>query len=214
MLSKEQIEKNKEEFLSLVESIDETRARGAVRKDLLLRQLKESDFFYAPASQGHHGSFCGGLCDHSLKVSRNLIKLCETFGFNYDPDTLKIVGLFHDFSKMNYYVHEVKNKKVYSDHGSKQDSQGKYDWIQVDGYSVRNSADRFMIGNHEANSVYMVDSFIALTQQEYCAILNHHGGSGYDSSKAFPCELWRKCPLSLLIYQADCLASFVQEDYE
>ena len=211
MISKEQIEKNKARFLELVNSIN----REGMKKDLLIRQLTESDFFYAPASMNHHGCYSGGLCEHSLNVYDNLSKLVADF---YDEEayyeSVKIVALFHDFSNMNYFVHDVKNKKVYSDHGQKQDSQGKYDWVQVDGYSKRDYKSRFMIGNHEANSAYMTDSFIPLTQEEYCAILNHHGGMDSAPLTSNICELWGKYPLSLLLHQADCIASFMQESDE
>lgn len=32
----------------------------------LLKWLEESDFFTAPASHAYHGSYIGGLCEHSI----------------------------------------------------------------------------------------------------------------------------------------------------
>ena len=106
------------------------------------------------------------------------------------------------------------NKKVYSDTGSKSDSMGKYDWVSVQGYVSKNVKDRFMIGNHEENSAFMTNTFIPLTDEEYCAILHHHGSVGYDSTKQNPADFWIKYPLSLLLYQADCTATFIQENNE
>ena len=210
MLTNEQIEQNKIRFLSLVETID----RDGMDKSMLLRQLKESDFFYAPASVSHHSSYPGGLCEHSLRVFDNLVKLVNDFYGDADTNdslrnTVKIISLFHDFSKMNYYTTEIKNKKVYSETGTKQDSSGRYDWVQVNGYYVKPAEERFGIGTPAENSVYMINTFIPLTQMEYAAILNH-----LEHDEVAVLSMWKKYPLSLLLHQADCIASFIQESYE
>lgn len=216
MLTETQIIINKEKFLTIVNGIE----REGMNKDLLIKQLTQSDFFFAPASANYHCSYKGGLCEHSLNVYNNLIKLYSTFFKNGESltkdelDKIAIVSLFHDLSKMNYYTAEVKNKKVYSENGSKFDSMGKYDWVSVQGYVSKNVKDRFMIGNHEENSAFMINTFIPLTDEEYCAIIHHHGSVGYDSTKQNPADFWCKYPLSLLLYQADCIAAFVQENNE
>jgi len=140
-----------------------------------------------------------------------LCKLASMFYENISEDSLKIVALFHDFSKMNFYISEIKNKKVYSDNGKKEDSNGKYDWVSFQGYGYKDVKDRFMIGNHEENSAYMTNAFIPLTVEEWCAIMHHHAGLGIDSTKQNPADYWTKFPLSLFLYQADCIAAFVQE---
>ena len=60
MLSQEEILANKNEFLSLVNSIK----RDGMRLDDLLDYLENSDFFYAPASTKYHAAYEGGLCEH------------------------------------------------------------------------------------------------------------------------------------------------------
>jgi len=210
MLDKNEIENNKERFLYLVNSIE----RPGMDKELLVKQLIQSDFFTAPASTNYHCSYPGGLCEHSLDVYDNLCKLVKSFSFDVDSDTLKIVALFHDFSKMNCYVEDVKNKKHYNENGSKEDSVGRYDWESYKSYTYKDFKNRFMIGNHEENSVFMINTFIPLRVDEYCAILHHHGGLGNDSTKQNPIELWKKYPLSLFLYQADCISSFIQESNE
>lgn len=47
--------------------------------DELLKWLEESDFFNAPALHAYHGSYIGGLCEHSLNVydeTQRLLKAC------------------------------------------------------------------------------------------------------------------------------------------
>ena len=209
MITEKEKNKNKETFLDLVRSIN----RPNMNKELLIKQLTESDFFDAPASTQHNNSFEGGLCKHCLNVYRNLVTLCHQFYFFDESlsDSIKIVALFHDFSKMNYYTGEIKNKKVYSDKGSKSDSMGKYDWVSVPGYTVKPADQRFCIGTPAENSAYMVNTFIPLTFEEYSAILNVNGGMTKDDS---PIDMWKKHPLSLLLHQADCIAAFIQENNE
>ena len=213
MLLDSEINANKTRFLSLVNDIN----REGMNKELLIRQLTESDFFYAPASANYHGNYPGGLCEHSLKVYDNLCKLISMFDPNKfgEPeylDTLKIISLFHDFSKMCFYTTEVKNKKVYSENGSKKDSMGNYDWVSVQGYGYRDIKDRFLIGNHEENSAFMINSFIPLTPEEWCAISHHHAGFATDSTKQNPADYWIKFPISMFLHQADCLATFIEEE--
>jgi hypothetical protein len=207
MLTEEKLLWNKERFLDLVGSIE----REGMNRDLLYRQLTESDFFTAPASSKYHGNYPGGLCEHSLNVYDNLCALTSMYYRDVPEDSIKIVALFHDFSKMNFYTTEVKNKKVYSDKGKKTDSSGKYDWESVIGYGIRDLQNRFMVGNHEENSAFMINSFLPLSVEEWCAIMHHHASLGMDSTKQNPAEYWTKFPLSLLLYQADCIAAFIQE---
>ena len=67
MLTKEQIEQNKQTFIDLIRSIERD-----FDKDKLLNWLENSDFFYAPASTRYHSNFEGGLCAHSLSVYYSL----------------------------------------------------------------------------------------------------------------------------------------------
>ena len=74
MLSKEQIEQNKQTFIELINSIERD-----FNKEKLINWLENSDFFYAPASTKYHSNFEGGLCSHCLSVYYSLEALCNTF---------------------------------------------------------------------------------------------------------------------------------------
>ena len=60
------------------------------------------DFFSAPASTRFHGSYPGGLCEHSLNVydclcdylSRPRVK--EEYGLEFSDESVAIVALLHD----------------------------------------------------------------------------------------------------------------------
>ena len=58
----------KEEFLALLRSVDRE------GMDELINFIEKSDFFKAPASTRFHGSYEGGLLEHSLNVYK---LLCE-----------------------------------------------------------------------------------------------------------------------------------------
>ena len=76
----------------------------------------ETDFFKAPASTRYHGSYEGGLLEHSLNVYERLMWEMEKLigrGWEeiYSPETIAIVALFHDLCKIDRYVLVEKWRK-------------------------------------------------------------------------------------------------------
>ena len=102
----------KEEFIKIY--TENIKRKGA---DKLLEYLEKSDFFTAPSSTRYHGSYEGGLVEHSVNVyhclkdylSRPRVK--ETYGMNYSEESIAIVALLHDLCKINFYTTELRNKK-------------------------------------------------------------------------------------------------------
>lgn len=205
MLDKDMIQKNKEEFRNLVLTID----RNNANIEGLLETLENSDFFIAPASTKYHGAFEGGLCRHSLDVYLILDNLIHMNNLEYDRTSIIITSLFHDISKMNYYETTYMNKKVYSDNGSKYDAGGKYDWISERGYKIIDVKNRFIYGNHEQTSEYMIRRFIPLTLEESISILHHHGGMGFDSTQLDISLIYQKYPLALMLHLADMTCAYL-----
>ena len=218
-LTELEIQQNKNRFIDLVRSIE----RQGVDTEGLIAQLEGSDFFDAPASAMYHNAFQGGLCAHSLNVYDCLKKLCRAFYTPEDPatgelcemecpyseDSIRIVSLFHDFDKMNKYERTSFNKKVYSPTGSKYDELGKFDWVSVPGYKKKEDKDVFTIGTHGENSVYMTETFIPLSTEEHCAILNHH--SKYDNPNLNTTGIYNKYHLACLLHVADMTATYIME---
>ena len=210
MLTEEMIQENKEKFIELVKSI----SREGMNLTRLLAQLENSDFFTAPASAMYHNAFKGGLCLHSLNVYKTLYDFAAALwpagcDCPYDDDTLKIVALFHDFDKMNKYEPTVMNKKVYSDAGTKYDQMGKYDWVSVPGFKRKDASECFVFGTHGENSAYMTETFIPLTTEEHCAIMNHHGI--YDNKDLNITPIFNRYSLACLLHLADMAATYIQE---
>lgn len=197
-----------EEFEALLRS---TRRDGI---ESLIDYIRRSDFYTAPASTRFHSCHEGGLLEHSMNVYRCLKNKADlAIWKEYIKgigDSLIITGLLHDLCKTNYYVVEMKNKKVYSDHGKKSDSNGRFDWEAVPGYTVE---DKFPYG-HGEKSVMMVEQFIRLKPVERYMIRWHMGFTE-------PKELWntlgdaiKKYPAILALHEADLESTYLLEEEE
>jgi len=98
-LSETQILSNIETVTKLIDGFPEWR-RKPVKK--MFEEIG-SEYSLAPASsrEEFHGCFPGGLCDHSLRVTRNLRKLSQTLAPGLQPDhVLNFLGLMHDLGKI------------------------------------------------------------------------------------------------------------------
>lgn len=211
------------ELIERYESLLKSTNRDGI--DKLIEFIRKSDFYTAPASTRFHNCHEGGLLEHSLNVYDclyNKVKSTDVFKKAlsdsakefWDTDefekTIVIVALLHDLCKMFMYEVEMKNKKIYSDHGSKKDNQGHYDWESVPGYTVN---DRVPYG-HGEKSVMMIEQFITLTKEERFAIRWHMGFTE-------PKENWntlnaaiRMYPLILAVHEADLEATYMLEKEE
>ena len=97
---------NKERFLELCSKVN----RDGI--DDLVKYLESSDFFYAPASTRFHGSYAGGLLEHSLNVYDELVRLLAAYPeVQASEESVIIVSLFHDLCKVNMYGTEKRNRK-------------------------------------------------------------------------------------------------------
>ena len=199
----------REEFIGLINSIE----REGFKKEELLRKLETSDFYTAPASTRYHNCFEGGLLDHSLNVYYNLRSLVERKNLQdkISEDSIKIVGLLHDMAKINFYKIDYKNEKQYSEAGTKRDEGGRFDWVATKAYAVIDDDERFLFGNHEQTSEYMIRTFVPLTYVESVAILHHHGGMGADCAKDNISAIYNRYPLAALLHMADMLSTYIDE---
>ena len=204
------IEENKYRFINLLRKITRPGADIAA----LIYKLKNSDWFVAPASTIYHLNVPGGVVQHSLSVYDTLVKLVEVAypeGNPFTEETLIIVGLLHDFDKMNKYEIYSRNVKKYSETGSKRDEEGRFDWAVEKSYKVKDAVDRFVYGHHGQNSEYMANSYIPLSVEESAAIVNH---SGFDTTeyKAWDMTaIYNRYPLAGLLHTADFLSTYVLE---
>ena len=188
----------KQKFCDLYRSL--IKREGA---DELLEYLCSagSDFFTAPASTRFHGSYPGGLAEHSINVyeclkdylSRPRVK--ELYNMDFSDETIAIVSLLHDICKVNIYKPGTRNVK---------DENGV--WKQVPTYTFE---DKMPYG-HGEKSVYIINGYMRLTRDEAFAIRYHMGFTGVEDvgtvSNAF--EMF---PLAFATATADMEATFYLE---
>lgn len=208
MLTQEQMEQNKQRFLQLISSIDIEQADT----EGLVNYLLTNDFFTAPASTIYHCNYEGGLCEHSLNVYDNLVKLTSLYcDGRYSNTTILIVSLLHDLAKVNFYEKYIANKKMYSPTGSKHDNQGNFDWFSEEAYKVADAEKRFLGGEHGFNSMMLVNSFIPLTYEESLAILHHHFNEEDGHILRDMTAICNKYPLVTLLHLADMASTYLTE---
>lgn len=182
----------------------------------LINYLETSDFFTAPASTKYHGCYEGGLAEHCLNVYNCLYFQYENLkdsDYNLPAignDSIILAALLHDLCKVNTYMIEWKNQKVYKENGSKSDAAGKFDWETVPGYTRK----PLLSMGHSAKSIYIAQQFIKLTTEEAQAILWHMGA--YDTSPYMTLnelgEAYSTNLLAFLLNAADMMATYISEN--
>lgn len=213
MLNEKQIEENYNKYIELLQTNIQ---REGIEN--LIKWLNAQDTKVAPASGKYHCAYKGGLVEHSLNVYRrlkNLLKLeytvktkDETTGevkvenkCPYSEESIALVSLLHDISKINYY--EIQYKNVKDEMGS---------WQQVPYYQVKEN--KLVFGSHCMNSLYMTSKFFKLNYEEELAILYHMGPmDGTDDKITIKntSEVYAKSPLALLLHHADMEATYIDE---
>ena len=171
--------------------------------DKLLEYLtsKASDFFEAPASTRFHGSYEGGLVEHSLNVYECLKDYGERerakklYSMDFSEESIAIAALLHDVCKINCYKPSTRNVK---------DAAGV--WKKVPVYEF---SDDLPYG-HGEKSVYIITGFMKLTREEAFAIRYHMGFSGGEDDRNVS-SAFEMFPLAFALSVADMEATFFIE---
>lgn len=179
----------KEEFIKLLRTIK----REGIED--LINFLEKSDFFKAPASTRFHGSYEGGLMEHSMKVYEILVHKVNTSVIPIDvsSESLIIIALLHDICKTNFYKVDYRNAK---------NSFGE--WEKVPYYTIE---DTIPYG-HGEKSVMMITEYMKLTVEEKYCIRWHMGFTEPKEVYGTIGEAYKKYPLALLVHEADLEASY------
>ena len=178
-----------EEFINLLRSTK----RDGIEK--LIDFIKKTDFFKAPASTRFHGSFEGGLLQHSMKVYEILkekVKLASV-KINVPEESIIIIALLHDLCKANFYKVDYRNAK---------NELGV--WEKVPYYTVE---DTIPYG-HGEKSVMMITEYIKLTPEEKYSIRWHMGYTEPKELYSTIGEAYKKYPIALLTHEADLEATY------
>lgn len=190
----------KEHYINLLKS---TKRQGI---NNLIKYLESSDFFTAPASSVYHGSYVGGLLEHSLNVYNCLMYEYENIKDSdfeiptIAEDSLIIVSLLHDICKVNCYVESTRNVK----------NEKTGQWEKVPIYKRE---PLFPMG-HGGKSVFIAQQFIQLSPEEAQAIYWHM--QAYDLSNYNTLNELSQANndnlLCFLLGQADMKATYIVEN--
>jgi hypothetical protein len=165
--------------------------------DALLKWLEETDFFTAPASTRFHGNYEGGLCEHSVNVWEELVRLLKAYPeVKVTAESAAIVSLLHDLCKIDCYKQELRNQKV-----------GGV-WVQRPVYVFQ---EDFCYGGHGSKSVYLAQKFMNLTEQEAVAINCHMGAWDRSPGDYSLGPAYEQNPLAWLVHVADESATYIRE---
>lgn len=169
----------KEEFISLLRSTN----REGIEE--VIQFLEKSDFYKAPASTRFHGSFEGGLLEHSMKVYEILKHKVKNsvLDLNVSDDTLIIIALLHDICKVNFYKVDYRNAK-----------NERGEWEKVPYYTV----DDTIPYGHGEKSVMMITEYMKLTVEEKYCIRWHMGFTEPKEAYNTLGQAFKKFPLALI----------------
>lgn len=180
---------NKERFISLCGQIH----RNGI--DKLMEWLESTDFYAAPASTRFHLSCESGLLTHSLNVYDELKRLLKAYPeIQISDESVAIAALFHDLCKVNCHKPETRNKK--NDSGV---------W---ESYTTYNRKEDFCYGGHGSKSVYLIQKFMSLTDEEAVAINCHM--SCWDGNMTVG-DAFTQFPFAWLLHVADESATYISE---
>ena len=189
----------KEDFIRLF--TENIKRPGA---DRLLSWLEESDFFAAPASTRFHGNYEGGLCEHSVNVYEELVRLLIAYPeVKVTAETATIVTLLHDLCKIGCYKPALKSRKT-----GRKKRDGKDEWENYIGYDF---VEDFCFGGHGSKSVYLIQKFMNLTDAEAVSINCHMGPWDRSMGDYSLGNAYEKYPLAWLVHVADESATYIRE---
>lgn len=146
--------------------------------------LESHGFFTAPASTKYHGSYEGGLFDHSFEVAQTLWKLTKDNNLKWErPESPLIVGIFHDLCKTDSYKSDMA------------------------GWTYNNDT---LLKGHGVKSVMMLASLMKLTEEEVACIRYHMGAFTAQDEWNDYTRAVHRYPNVLWTHHADMIASHVK----
>lgn len=141
--------KTEAERMTILRSV--TYQGAPVFSEKILGELLNHNFFTAPASRRFHGSYGGGLFDHSFNVAVQLTLLTQRLDLKWkSPVSPFIVGIFHDLCKVDQYVYDLDTNS--------------YSWNEDT-----------LIKGHGIKSLVYAQRLCQLTEEEEACILYHMG---------------------------------------
>ena len=164
----------------------------------VLSLVDDTDFYEAPASTRFHGAYPGGLFDHSLAVTDELVRWTKMEAIDWErPFSPYLVGFLHDFCKVGKY------KPILEDEGETDPESG----IKApDLYGFEYEPRTWGFGGHGEDSVCKILLKVPLNTEEAMCIRWHMGAYEKDKWDDFDAAV-RNFPNVLWTHHADMIAS-------
>lgn len=164
----------------------------------LLDFLRDTDFYTAPASTRFHGAHEGGLVEHSVNVWNEICRLMRVYKdvVIAPAESIALVSLLHGLCKIGCYKTELRNAK---ENGV---------WIQKPYYTF---VEDFPYGGHGSKSVFLIQRFMTLSDEEAVAINCHMGFSEQGANVAAISSAFERYSLAWLLHVADESATYMVE---
>ena len=157
--------------------------------------LNNTDFITAPASTRYHLCIPHGLLIHSNSVTKTILKLNKVLEADIPVYKLITCALFHDIGKHPQYIKNEPTEK-----------QKQYGYSATIPYSMN---EKIMWFEHEDRSLFIIDKFLDLDEDEYQAIKYHNEplehGSSYRGG-------FKVCKLTSLLQMADMYSTCYLEE--
>lgn len=195
-----ELQKMRERFETILKEI------GRENIDYVLEDLDKWGFYNAPASSQGHGSYPGGLLEHSLNVydaavaaRKDMIELRPYIEKELPLDSIAIAALLHDVCKADFYQSARRKRR---------NDIGVYE--ETDVYEIHD--ERFPVGHGEKSVILLLQSGLDLSDEEIYAIRWHMGPWNLSrDDERFYRQAAKATPLQPLIHAADTLASAIME---
>ncbi|MCD8286481.1 MAG: hypothetical protein LUD50_04585 [Clostridia bacterium] len=157
--------------------------------DELVEWLKNIGYFEKPASLKGHGSWHGGLFDHSFHVALELQRLTDGMHLNWErPGSPEIIGLLHDVCKCDDYM---------------------YDALCSPNPSKYIHSDIRQLPGHGDKSLIMLLGHADLTEEEIMCIRYHMGAFTDREEWEFYTRAVQHYPNVLYTHTADMIAAHI-----
>lgn len=186
-----------EELPEVMQNMSLSRKEVFVEREFDIAELLcDEEYLSAPASKGHHLARRGGLAEHSKNVTLKLIEISEALGITWPkPDSILIVGLFHDLVKTQCYIKSEENE----------------------GYEYRQP---IIPGHGTASLALTILRGVDLEPEEIAAITYHMGLYGTEKFSSYPEYMLKEynnamdkyAPYLIATHTADMYASHVLEE--
>ena len=198
----ENIEELKKEFIKAYSNITRKGSKE------LFEWIESTDFFTAPASTRFHGNVEGGLARHSLNVYGCLRAELDRLGLvgndkgKYTEETIAIVALLHDLTKIDTYKKEKRNVK---------NVMGV--WEERPYYAFRKGDNVAITGEHGDESVFRIMKHMPLEDEEIMAIRAHMGGfdAAAKGGSYYTGEIFERSIIAVLLHLADVKATYLYD---